>query len=108
MTLNDRIEILASFGDDLADICNGKEVEGFPGFEKIKVYNPWFTEENVRFCLQNWHSQLERKSLTDFCLKAVKVTVLYREVLKKSDTLPSLLCSDVMDPAQIRTTGKWQ
>ena len=69
MTLNDRIEILASFGDDLADICNGKEGEGFPGFEKIKVYNPWFTEDNVRFCLQNWHSQLDRKSLTVFCSK---------------------------------------
>ncbi|MBQ2573675.1 MAG: hypothetical protein II575_05590 [Bacteroidales bacterium] len=67
MTLNDRINILASFGNDLAAICDGKEVEVFPGFEKIKVYNPWFTEDNVRFCLQNWHSQLNRENLAKFC-----------------------------------------
>ena len=67
MNIKERIEILASFGDELAEICKGNEIEGFPGFEKIKAYNPWFTEENVRFCFQNWHSQLNKETLAKFC-----------------------------------------
>lgn len=67
MNIKERIEILASFGNDLAQICNGTEIDGFPGFEKIKAYNPWFTEENVKFCLQNWNSQLKREELEKFC-----------------------------------------
>ena len=35
MNIKERIEILASFGNDLAQICNGNEIEGFPGFELI-------------------------------------------------------------------------
>ena len=67
MNIKERIEILASFGNDLAQICNGNEIDGFPGFEKIKAYNPWFTEDNVKFCLQNWCSQLKRENLEKFC-----------------------------------------
>ncbi|MBO7570559.1 MAG: hypothetical protein J6T48_00230 [Bacteroidales bacterium] len=67
MNIKERIEILASFGNDLAQICNGNEIDGFPGFEKIKAYNPWFTEDNVKFCLQNWCSQLKRDELEKFC-----------------------------------------
>ncbi|MBR5983651.1 MAG: hypothetical protein IK025_08040 [Bacteroidales bacterium] len=67
MNIKERIDILASFGNELAEICNGNEIKDFPGFEKIKAYNPWFTEENVKFCLQNWNSQLKREELEKFC-----------------------------------------
>ena len=67
MNIKDRIDILASFGKDLEDICSGKVIDDFPGFEKIKAYNPWFTEENVRFCLNNWQTELRRENLEKFC-----------------------------------------
>lgn len=66
MKIRDRIEILASLGEELGLLANGGEINGFPGFEKIKIYNPWFTKENVKFCLENWNSQLSKKSLEDF------------------------------------------
>jgi len=85
MTLNDRIKILASFGDDLAAICEGKEIEGFPGFEKIKAYNPWFTADNLTLCLQNWKSQLDSKTLTEFC-----------SVYPISDSMPEFCIAIIM------------
>ena len=67
MKISKRIDILSSLGNELGLLANGGEIEGFPGFEKIKIYNPWFTEENVKFCLRNWNSQLSQKSLSNFC-----------------------------------------
>ena len=69
MDLKERIEILASFGKDLDAICKGNKVDGFPGFEKIKAYNPWFTEDNVKFCMDNWRKQLDKENLELFCNK---------------------------------------
>ncbi len=67
MNTKTRIDILASLGKELAELADGKTIDRFPGFEKIKAYNPWFTEENVKFCFRNWQSQLEEKSLENFC-----------------------------------------
>lgn len=69
MDIKERINILHSIGNDLAKICNGDEIEGFPGFDKIKIYNPWFTEDSVRFCFVNWQEQLSEESLNNFCSK---------------------------------------
>jgi len=67
MNVEERIKILCSFGDDIAEICEGNNNNGFPGFDKIKAYNPWFTEDNVKFCLSNWHTQLGKVNLEKFC-----------------------------------------
>ncbi|MCF0206090.1 MAG: acyl-CoA reductase [Bacteroidales bacterium] len=69
MNIEKRIEVLSSLGNELDILSKGGSIDGFPGFETIKVHNPWFTEENVKFCFQNWAEQLSSKSLHDFCHK---------------------------------------
>lgn len=49
---------LSSFGSDIANIS---DLQGL--IDDSVHYNPWFTPENVRYCLQNWGEALTEENL---------------------------------------------
>lgn len=67
MNLERRINIIATLGNDFKNVLENHNDVNFPSYEKIKAHNPWFTEENVKFCLQNWATELTTSNLQNFC-----------------------------------------
>ncbi len=69
MNLDQRISILADIGNLFSDICNSINNESFPSFEIIYANNPWFSEENVKFSLNEWSEQLTEENLRKWISK---------------------------------------
>lgn len=72
MNLKTRINILISLGKELSEVCENPTSHNFPGYEKIRAGNTWFTEEFVKVSLSSWENALTYNNIEDW-LKNYKI-----------------------------------
>jgi len=66
MSLTERLEILYNLGKEFEQVSVNPDLFYFPGYDKIFVSNPWFTEEFVKFALIEWASGLNKENLQNW------------------------------------------
>jgi len=66
MQIRERLEILNTLGKELDDILANPDLFNFPGYKKIYESNQWFTEEFVKFALNEWSRNLNLSQLNDW------------------------------------------
>ncbi|HRW21713.1 MAG TPA: acyl-CoA reductase [Bacteroidales bacterium] len=65
MKLDKRIKALQYIGHICQKALNNQD-NNFPGFDNIMYHNPWFTPDNVRFCLNYWHNTLTNSNIKNW------------------------------------------
>lgn len=81
MSLENRIKALLKTGETLNKIASGDSCYNFPGYEKIYNHNQWFTEENVKFALQEWSQAFNSENITKW-LKPYNIPERLNESIK--------------------------
>ena len=76
MTINGRIKAFAALGNFLKQFASHKKNSNelndlfYDAFEKlittVNIYNPWFTEDNVRIAIGNVSEMLDEIALVDW------------------------------------------
>ncbi|MBN2778602.1 MAG: hypothetical protein JXR36_13225 [Bacteroidales bacterium] len=66
MKLSERVQILSDLGELFNRVCLEEKTSEFPGFNNIRVNNPWFTEQNVRFALTEWSDLLKKQNINNW------------------------------------------
>ena len=73
MILEKRLSIITAVGKIFSDVCFDENLHNFPTFKKIKESNQWFTEDFVRYSLNEWSLQLSRANI-DKWLKSYEIS----------------------------------
>jgi hypothetical protein len=68
MKLNKRVEVLEFVGQACSKALENVD-EKFPGFDNIMYHNPWFTPDNVRYCLDYWQKALTKPNIDNWLSK---------------------------------------